>query len=100
MLVLADWMDENLGHDGGRAMRWAVENERIPASNKKLEDDFFWDTLSHKGEWKRLPGGLPECFRKGHADSWFHPAGCSKGCRAAWLWLIDNFPDELRHTPL
>jgi uncharacterized protein (TIGR02996 family) len=30
MLVLADWMDENWGHEAGRAMRWAAERGKRP----------------------------------------------------------------------
>jgi uncharacterized protein (TIGR02996 family) len=100
MLVLADWMDENLGHDAGRVMRWAAKEGKFPFVGKEYDGSAFsfW-YVAKKGKYPSHMGSTSLPYFFGRKNGAFPPGRRSLPIDS-WKWLIDNFPDELRHTPL
>jgi uncharacterized protein (TIGR02996 family) len=103
MLVLADWMDENLGHDVGRAMRWAVEKGVFPFQEAGWrsfngEDAERWWFWMFEGTGDLYPAGWHSVLPSGFRD---HPIDPGIGMRRlcdSWCWFIDRF--NAIHTPL
>jgi uncharacterized protein (TIGR02996 family) len=76
MLVLADWMDENMGHDAGRAIRWAAERGKRPSLNPNIR---AWSRTRRRLEddkpswlpWFLITTGSGELLNRADAWKWF-----------------------------